>query len=81
MCRRVCPRSLSSLGCGQGIVVLVLVGFMRGRLVHWSAPWCLLDLYRDAEFTVVRPVVSFVHTGSMGSLGRALGLVGFVWFN
>ena len=70
------PGLLGSLGCA-----LVLVGFMQGRWVHWSAPSCLSGSCGVAELIVVRPGVHLVHTGSLGSLGYALGVVRFVLFH
>ena len=72
--RRVNQGSLGSFGCA-----LVLVGFMQGRWVHWSAPSCLSGSCGVAELIVVRPGDRLFHTGSLGSLGCALGVVGFVW--
>ena len=34
---------------------LVLVGFMRGRRLHWCAPWEFLSSYAASGFSGVRP--------------------------
>ena len=60
------------------------VGFMRGRLVHWAAPWVPSGSSGDAGFTGVRLGGYRVHPGSLGSLRCALDAVGFIrgrWFH
>ena len=73
MVRRVHPGSLSSLGCALGAVE-----FIRGRWVHYSAPWEPSCSSWVAGFTRRRPGVFQVHPGSLVSLGGAVVFVGFI---
>ena len=75
--RQVHPGSLGSLMCALGVV-----GFIRGRWVHWGAPWgrriypgsldsmvCALGSSGSSavvRFTGMRPERRRVHPGSLG---------------
>ena len=50
----------------------------RGRWVRSRAPLGSLILSGVVEFTRVRPKCRWVYLGSLGSLTRALGVVGFI---
>ena len=66
-CGRVHPRALGSLGCALGVV-----GFIRGRWVHFGAPrWSL-------SASGVRPGCRRVQLRSLGSLRCALGFMRFI---
>ena len=54
-----------------------VVGFVRGRWVHWGASWGLSGSSMVAGFIGVRSGRSRVLPGSLGSLGCALWVVGF----
>ena len=71
--RRGLSRSMGSLESAQG-----LVEFFRGRWIHWGAPWRSSCSLRVAGFIGVRPGGCEVLWGVLGSLGCALGVVGFV---
>ena len=69
--RRIHPGSLGSLGCD-----LWVIGFIRCRWIHWGAPWGLTDSLEVAEFVWVRSGVLWVRSGSLSSLGYAVGSCG-----
>ena len=81
------PGSLGSLG-----IVLEVVGFKRGRWVHFGSPCRSLGSSVVAAFTRVRPTGRWVHPefthdfpggrwvlpGSLSTLEFALGVVGLI---
>ena len=67
---RVRLGSLRSLGCA-----LVVVGFVRGRWIHWVSPWCMSGSLGVPWFIGVRPGGRRVRSGT---LGYALGDIEFV---
>ena len=71
---RVNSWSLGSFVCALGVV-----GFIRDRWVHWlSTPWVSSGSFGSVGFTGVRPGGRPVHSRSLGSLGCALLVVGFI---
>ena len=57
---------------------------LLGRRVHWHTAWASLGSFGVAGFIGVRPVYRWIRSGSLGSMGCALGVVGFVrglWFH
>ena len=54
--RRVHPVAFGTLGCA-----LEIVGFIRGRWVHWSAPWGSSGSFGVSGFIGVRPVNRLVY--------------------
>ena len=67
------PGSLGLLGCA-----LEVVGFIRGRRVHWDALWWTSGSSRVSGFIGVHPGDCQVHAGSLDSLGCALGVVAYI---
>ena len=61
--RRVHPESQGSQGCTQRAV-----GFIRGRWIHWGAPWGSSGSSGVTGFTGMCPGVRRVHPGSLASL-------------
>ena len=80
VCLLVHPGSLRSLRCA-----LVIVGIIHGRLVHYGAPWRSLGSSGYVSLTRERPggrlahACRWVHPRSLGTLGCALRVVGFIW--
>ena len=73
------PGSFGSLVSAQGGVGFMrVVGFILGRSVHLGAPWGSLCSSGVVGFTPVRPGCRCVHPWSLGSLGCALLVVGFI---
>ena len=70
--RRVHTGSLDCKGC----TLVGVVGFVRRRSFHWGAPW---GSSGSCEFIGVRPWGGRVHPGSLGSVGRTLGVVWCRW--
>ena len=78
MGRRDHPASLGSLGFDM-VFSLGVVRYIRCHWVHRGAPWESFGSSGVAGFTGVRPVCRRFHPGSLGSLGCAQGIVGFIW--
>ena len=82
MGRRDHPGSLGSLGfdmvffreCALGVV-----GYIRCHWLHRGASSESFGSSGVAGFTGVRSVCRRFHPGSLGSLGCAQGIVGFIW--
>ena len=64
---------------------MVIVGFIRGRLVHSGAAWGSWGSSGSVCFTRERSggrwVLAglWVHPRSLGSLGCTMGVVGYIW--
>ena len=76
------PGLLRSFGFTHGVVGLSwlvgVVGIIRGRWVHSGAPSGSVGSSRCVEFTRVLPSGRWVHPESLGSLGLAMGVLGFI---
>ena len=89
-----CPLRSGSLGSlGWALVVIGFVGgccvdcgapfgvvcFVRGNWVNGGSPWESLGSFGSVRFIGLGPGGHRVRSGSLGSLGSAIGVVGCRW--
>ena len=77
--RRIHPGSLGSMGCALGFV-----GFIRGRWVHWGAPWgssrssCVAGLLAERPGVARSIAGRWVHWGAPRGSSSSSRIAGFL---